>query len=73
MRGRFDNDTSEKRIVAGIGNCSVIWNFEVVRKGKEVYEIKNVGDTIVRDNVFKYRNDDIVTVMDDGLSLLSTH
>ena len=73
VRGRFDNDTSEKRIVAGIGNCSVIWNFEVVRKGKEVYEIKNVGDTIVRDNVFKYRNDDIVTVMDDGLSLLSTH
>ena len=73
VRGRFDNGTNERRIVAGIGMCTVVWNFEMVKKGKEIYEIKKVGDNMVRDNMFKYRNDDIVTVMDDGLSLLSTN
>lgn len=71
-KAKFDNNKNEEesKIVCGLGKYIVVWDFEKIKKGIfDSYTIILTGENNVRDNMFKYINDDIIAMTDDNLSL----
>lgn len=71
-KAKFDNNKNEEenKIVCGLGKYIVVWDFEKIKKGIfDSYTIILTGENNVKDNMFKYINDDIIAMTDDNLSL----